>query len=107
MFEHKVVHAVVSWIRWQGSLLDRPGKPKCVVRVNWERLAKCPVCWVLNSHLWRNISCLYLTLGRKSNVCVGPLSGLSIRDRVRSAGIRSRAAASLFGKETTKVVASG
>jgi len=31
-------HLVVSWIRWRGKLPDRPGKPKCVVRVNWEWL---------------------------------------------------------------------
>jgi len=36
-------HLVVSWIRWRGSRLDRPGKPKRVVRVNWERLGgPCP-----------------------------------------------------------------
>jgi len=27
-------HLVVSWMRWWGSRLERPGKPKRVVRVN-------------------------------------------------------------------------
>ncbi|XP_068451673.1 protein dachsous-like [Clinocottus analis] len=49
-------HLVVSWIRWQGSWLERPGKPKRVVRVNWERLAEDPVRKVFNSHLQKNFS---------------------------------------------------
>ena len=36
-------HLVVSWVRWKGKLLDRPGKPKHVVRVNWERLDEAPM----------------------------------------------------------------
>ncbi|XP_054863716.1 uncharacterized protein LOC129348130 [Amphiprion ocellaris] len=44
-------HLVVSWIQWQERLPDRPGKPKHVVRVNWERLAEGPVHVVFNSHL--------------------------------------------------------
>ncbi|KAI3364639.1 hypothetical protein L3Q82_011422, partial [Scortum barcoo] len=32
-------HLVVSWIRWQRRKLDRPGRPKRIVRVCWERLA--------------------------------------------------------------------
>ncbi|XP_013872670.1 uncharacterized protein LOC106523692 [Austrofundulus limnaeus] len=35
-------HLVVSWIRWQGRLPDRPGKPKRIVRVKWEHLAEPP-----------------------------------------------------------------
>ena len=35
-------HLVVSWSRWRGRLPDRPGKPKRVVRVNWERLVEAP-----------------------------------------------------------------
>lgn len=31
---------VVSWVRWRGRLADRPGKPKCVKRVNRECLAE-------------------------------------------------------------------
>jgi len=31
-----------------GRLPDRPGKPKCVVRVNWEHLVEAPVCGVFN-----------------------------------------------------------
>lgn len=37
-------HLVLRWIRWWRMLPDRPGKPKCVMRVN--------------SHLWRNLSCI-------------------------------------------------
>uniref|UniRef100_A0A8C2ZPF1 Reverse transcriptase domain-containing protein n=1 Tax=Cyclopterus lumpus TaxID=8103 RepID=A0A8C2ZPF1_CYCLU len=48
-------HLVVSWIRWWGSRLERPGKPKRV-RVNWERLAEDPVREVFNSHLRKNFS---------------------------------------------------
>ncbi|KAI3358608.1 hypothetical protein L3Q82_015022, partial [Scortum barcoo] len=33
-------HLVVSWIRWQRRKLDRPGRPKRIVRVCWERLAE-------------------------------------------------------------------
>jgi len=33
-------HLVVSWIRWRRRLPNRPGKPKRVVRVNWERLVE-------------------------------------------------------------------
>lgn len=44
----------VSWIRWQGRLLGRHGKPKQVVRVNWEHLAKELVRRVFKSHLWMN-----------------------------------------------------
>ena len=36
-------YLVVSWVRWKGKHLDRPGKPKRVVRVNWERLDGAPV----------------------------------------------------------------
>ena len=36
-------HLVVSWFRWQGKSLDRPGKPKRLVRVSWERLGEAPV----------------------------------------------------------------
>nr|XP_057925644.1 craniofacial development protein 2-like [Doryrhamphus excisus] len=44
-------HLVMSWIRWRGRMLDRPGRPKRVVRVCWERLAESPVRRVFNSHL--------------------------------------------------------
>ena len=29
-------HLVVSWIRWQGRLMVRPGRPKRIVRVRWD-----------------------------------------------------------------------
>ena len=51
-------HLVVSWIRWRGRLPDRPGEPKRVVRVNWERLVEAPVRRVFNSHIWKNFSCI-------------------------------------------------
>ena len=44
-------HLVVSWIRWQGKTPRRPGRPKRVVRVCWERLVEEPVKLVFNSHL--------------------------------------------------------
>jgi len=49
-------HLVVSWTRWWGSRLERPGKPKRVVKVNWERLEEDPVREVFNSHLRMNFS---------------------------------------------------
>ncbi|XP_054862758.1 golgi transport 1Ba isoform X1 [Amphiprion ocellaris] len=51
-------HLVVSWIRWRGRLLDRPGKLKHVVRVNWERLAEDAVRGVFSSHLRKSFSCI-------------------------------------------------
>ena len=45
---------VVSWIKWRGRLSDRPGKPKQVVRVNWECLVEAPDREIFNSHLRRN-----------------------------------------------------
>ncbi|TWW77428.1 hypothetical protein D4764_12G0008180 [Takifugu flavidus] len=44
-------HLVVSWLRWWGRMPDRPGRPKCVVRVCWERLAESPVRRSFNSRL--------------------------------------------------------
>ena len=44
-------HLVVSWVRWWGKPLDRPGKPKRIVRVNWERLEEASVQAAFNSHL--------------------------------------------------------
>ena len=35
----------------QGRKLDRPGRPKCSVRVCWERLVESSVRGVFNSHL--------------------------------------------------------
>ncbi|KAI3354352.1 hypothetical protein L3Q82_018879 [Scortum barcoo] len=37
-------HLVVSWIRWQRRKLDRPGRPKRIVRVCWERLPGRALC---------------------------------------------------------------
>ncbi|TWW59961.1 R2 Retrovirus-related Pol polyprotein from type I retrotransposable element [Takifugu flavidus] len=44
-------HLVVSWLRWWGRMPDRPGRPKRVVRVCWERLAESPVRRSFNSPL--------------------------------------------------------
>ncbi|TWW74447.1 R2DM Retrovirus-related Pol polyprotein from type II retrotransposable element [Takifugu flavidus] len=44
-------HLVVSWLRWWGRMPDRPGRPKHVVRVCWERLAESPVRRSFNSRL--------------------------------------------------------
>lgn len=44
-------HLVVSWIRWRGRRLDRPGRPKRIVRVCWECLAEAPIREVFNSRL--------------------------------------------------------
>ncbi|KAI3358078.1 hypothetical protein L3Q82_003089 [Scortum barcoo] len=49
-------HLVVSWIRWQRRKLDRPGRPKRIVRVCWERLAEPSVREVFNSHLRKRFS---------------------------------------------------
>ena len=51
-------HLVVSWIREQGKILDRPGKPKRVVRVNWERVEEASVLGIFNSQLRRSFSCI-------------------------------------------------
>ncbi|KAK5868067.1 hypothetical protein PBY51_012512 [Eleginops maclovinus] len=48
-------HLVVSWVECLKPL-DRPGKPKRVVRVNWERLEESQVQEAFNSHLRRNFS---------------------------------------------------
>ncbi|KAI3356861.1 hypothetical protein L3Q82_003510 [Scortum barcoo] len=49
-------HLVVSWLRWQRRKLDRPGRPKRIVRVCWERLAEPSVREVFNSHLRKSFS---------------------------------------------------
>ncbi|KAK7896322.1 hypothetical protein WMY93_021647 [Mugilogobius chulae] len=49
-------HLVVSWIRWQRRKLDRPGRPKRIVRICWERLAEPSVRRVFNSHLRESFS---------------------------------------------------
>ena len=44
-------HLVVSWLHWWGRMPIRPGRPKRVVRVCWERLSESPVRRSFNSHL--------------------------------------------------------
>ena len=44
-------YLVVSWLRWWGRMPDRPGRPKRIVRVRWERLSESPVRKSFNSHL--------------------------------------------------------
>jgi hypothetical protein len=56
-------HLVVSWIREWGKFPDRPGKPKRVVRVNWERLEEAPVLGIFNSHLRLSFSGIPVEVG--------------------------------------------
>jgi len=44
-------YLLVSWNRWCGSWLEKPGTPKRVVKMNWECLAEDPV-WEV-SHILR------------------------------------------------------
>ncbi|KAI3369614.1 hypothetical protein L3Q82_025324 [Scortum barcoo] len=57
-------HLVVSWLRWQRRKLDRPGRPKRIVRVCWERLAEPSVREVFNSHLRKSFSQIPREAGR-------------------------------------------
>ena len=56
-------HLVVSWIRWQGKTPRRPGRPKRVVRVCWERLAEEPVKLVFDSHLRQSFDHVPVVVG--------------------------------------------
>uniref|UniRef100_A0A8C6KY55 Reverse transcriptase domain-containing protein n=1 Tax=Nothobranchius furzeri TaxID=105023 RepID=A0A8C6KY55_NOTFU len=47
-------YLVVSWLRWWGRMPVRPGRPKRIARVCWERLAESPVRRSFNSHLRQN-----------------------------------------------------
>ena len=49
-------HLVVCWLRWWGKMPVRPGRPKRIVRVCWERLAESPVRRSFNSHLRQNFT---------------------------------------------------
>lgn len=47
-------HLLVSWLsRWE-RMLVRPGRPKLILRVCWERLAQSPVRMSFNSHPQKN-----------------------------------------------------
>ncbi|KAL3995758.1 serine/threonine kinase 4 [Sarotherodon galilaeus] len=46
-------HLVVSWMRWGGTL-HRPGAPKHLVRMRWERLAEAPVSKIFKAHICFN-----------------------------------------------------
>ena len=46
-----------------GKILDRPGKPKWVVRVDWERLEEAPVLGIFNSHLRPSFSDISVEVG--------------------------------------------
>jgi len=46
-----------------GRLPDRSGKPKRVVRVNWECLVQAPVHGVFKSNLRKNFSCILGAVG--------------------------------------------
>ncbi|XP_072565970.1 uncharacterized protein [Paramormyrops kingsleyae] len=47
-------YLVVGWLRWWGRKPARPGRPKRIVRVCWERLAESPVRGSFNSYLRQN-----------------------------------------------------
>ncbi|XP_048877391.1 peptidyl-prolyl cis-trans isomerase FKBP7 isoform X2 [Brienomyrus brachyistius] len=49
-------YLVVGWLRWWGMKPARPGRPKRIVRVCWERLAESPVRESFNSYLQHNFS---------------------------------------------------
>ncbi|XP_048857101.1 uncharacterized protein LOC125724452 [Brienomyrus brachyistius] len=49
-------YLVVGWLRWWGRKPARPGRPKRIVRVCWERLAESPVRESFNSYLQQNFS---------------------------------------------------
>ncbi|XP_057705300.1 uncharacterized protein LOC130923569 isoform X1 [Corythoichthys intestinalis] len=49
-------HLVVCWLRWRGKMLVRPGRPKRIVRVCWERLAESPVRKSFNTHFRQTFS---------------------------------------------------
>ncbi|TWW57009.1 hypothetical protein D4764_08G0009960 [Takifugu flavidus] len=44
-------HLVVNWLRWWARMPDRPGRPKHIVRVCWDRVTESPVRRSFNSHL--------------------------------------------------------
>ena len=56
-------HLVVGWVQWQGKSLDRPGKPKQVVRISWEHLGEAPVREAFKSHLRRSLSSIPVEAG--------------------------------------------
>ena len=56
-------HLVVSWVRWRGKPQDRPGKPKRIVWVNWERLEEDSVKKTFNSHLQQSFSGIPVEVG--------------------------------------------
>uniref|UniRef100_A0A8C6MDN2 Endonuclease/exonuclease/phosphatase domain-containing protein n=1 Tax=Nothobranchius furzeri TaxID=105023 RepID=A0A8C6MDN2_NOTFU len=56
-------HLVVSWIRWQGEMPRRPGRPKRMVRVCWERMAEEPVKMVFSSHLRQSFDHILRAVG--------------------------------------------
>ncbi|XP_051922980.1 uncharacterized protein LOC127601606 [Hippocampus zosterae] len=49
-------HLVVRRLRWWGKMPVRPGRPKRIVRVCWERLAESPVRRSFNPHLRQSFS---------------------------------------------------
>ena len=78
-------HLVVSWIREWGKILDRPGKPKRVVWLNWERLEEAPVLWIFNSHLWQSFSSIPVEVGGMEPELVSGPSNTVVDTVVREA----------------------
>lgn len=65
-------HLEVSWIWWQCRTLNRPGKLKSIVRVNWERLVELLVRAV-NLPLQESFHISQGKLGILNRPCAGPL----------------------------------
>uniref|UniRef100_A0A3B3T5Y3 Ig-like domain-containing protein n=1 Tax=Paramormyrops kingsleyae TaxID=1676925 RepID=A0A3B3T5Y3_9TELE len=49
-------YLVVGWLCWWERKPARPGRPKHIVRVCWERLAESPVIRSFTSYLWQYIA---------------------------------------------------
>ncbi|KAI3355100.1 hypothetical protein L3Q82_017971 [Scortum barcoo] len=99
-------HLVVSWIRWQRRKLDRPGRPKRIVRVCWERLAEPSVREVFNSHLRKSFSQIPREAGDIESEWT--MFSASIVDAaVRSCGRKDLWCLSWHGNPRTRMVDTG
>jgi len=56
LLQGDIASIMIDSTQMAGSRLERPGNPKRVVLVNWERLVEDPVWEVFNSHLLMNFS---------------------------------------------------
>ncbi|KAM8748485.1 uncharacterized protein AB9X84_013627 [Acanthopagrus schlegelii] len=78
-------HLVVSRIQRQGRKLDRPGRPKRIVRVCWERLAEPSIREVCNSHLRESLDLIPREAGDIESEW-NMFSTSTVRAAVRSCG---------------------